>query len=97
MKGSFRRDFLEHNLGVDHYDPVFDKWFLIPSAGADVENNTIRSSLTNHFSSFSVQATVLQDLSPQEYKDAGYSSLQSYLRALRGLRFHRKGGLLVHK
>lgn len=69
--------FPEQNLGVYHYDPMFDKWFLIPSAGVDTENNVIYF-LTNHFSSFSVQATVVQDLSPQEYKDAGYSPLKSY-------------------
>ncbi len=69
--------FPEHNLGVYHYDPMFDRWFLVPSAGVDVENNKIYF-ITNHFSAFSVQATVMQDLSPQEYKDAGYSPLKSY-------------------
>ena len=69
--------FPKENLGVYYYDPMFDKWFLIESSGVDIENNTIYF-LTNHFSSFSVQATLFQDLSPQEYKDAGYSPLKSY-------------------
>jgi RHS repeat-associated protein len=69
--------FAEQNLGVYHYDPMFDRWFQIPSAGVDIQNHTIYF-VTNHFSSFSVQATIIQDLSPQEYKDAGYSPLRSY-------------------
>ncbi|TDX53272.1 RHS repeat-associated core domain-containing protein [Orenia marismortui] len=71
--------FLERNLGVYHYDPMFDKWFLIPSAGVDIENNTIYF-VTDHFSAFSVQATIMQDLSPQEYKDTGYSPLNTYAK-----------------
>ena len=69
--------FPEHNLGVYYYDPMFDRWFLIEGSGVDVENNRIYF-LTNHFSSFTVQATIIQDLSPQEYKEAGYSPLKSY-------------------
>lgn len=69
--------FPEHNLGVYYYDPMFDRWFLIEGSGVDIENNRIYF-LTNHFSSFTVQATIIQDLSPQEYKEAGYSPLKSY-------------------
>ncbi|OCL26003.1 hypothetical protein U472_08220 [Orenia metallireducens] len=71
--------FLERNLGVYHYDPMFDKWFLIPTAGVDIKNNTIYF-VTDHFSAFSVQATIMQDLSPQEYKDTGFSPLKTYAK-----------------
>ena len=64
--------------GVYHFDPMFGRWFQIPSAGVDIENNEIYF-VTNHFSSFSVQATMIQDLTPQEYKDAGYSPLKAYV------------------
>ena len=70
--------FPEENLGVYHFDPMFGRWFQIPSAGVDIENNEIYF-VTNHFSSFSVQATMIQDLTPQEYKDAGYSPLKAYV------------------
>jgi RHS repeat-associated protein len=69
--------FPEQNLDVYYFDTTFGKWFKVPSAGIDVENNQIYF-LTNHFSSFSIQATMIQDLTPQEYKDAGYSPLKSY-------------------
>ncbi|QTL97138.1 hypothetical protein GM661_03685 [Iocasia frigidifontis] len=69
--------FPEHNLGVYHYDPMFGKWFKLPSTGVDVKNNYIYF-ITNHFSSFSVQSTIIQDLTAQEYKDTGYSPLKSY-------------------
>ncbi|MEJ6952421.1 DUF7305 domain-containing protein, partial [Natronospora cellulosivora (SeqCode)] len=69
--------FPEENLAVYYYDTMFGKWFQVPGAGVDKENNEIYF-VTNHFSSFSVQATVIQDLTPKEYKDAGYSPFKSY-------------------
>ncbi|NLW48477.1 MAG: hypothetical protein GXY86_14235, partial [Firmicutes bacterium] len=69
--------FPEQNLGVYYYNPMFDRWFLINDLGVDTENNAIYF-ITNHFSSFSVQITIFQDLAPDEYKDAGYSPLKSY-------------------
>ena len=82
--------FPEQNLGVYYYDPMFDRWFLIESAGVDVKNNRI-FFITNHFSSFSVQATVIQDLSPQELKDAGYSPFKTYVEH-EGITISPQGG-----
>ncbi|MFP4662157.1 MAG: hypothetical protein ACLFPF_08200, partial [Halanaerobiales bacterium] len=69
--------FPEENLGVYYYDTMFGQWFQVPGSGVDKENNEIYF-MTNHFTSFSVQATVIQDLTPKEYKDAGYSPFKSY-------------------
>ena len=82
--------FPEQNLGVYYYDPMFDRWFQVQSSGVDTQNKVIYF-LTNHFSSFSVQATVIQDLSPQEYKDAGYSPLHSYSQSS-GISVSPQGG-----
>ena len=73
---------------------MFDRWFLIEGSGVDVENNRIYF-LTNHFSSFTVQATIIQDLSPQEYKEAGYSPLKSLCPAWRDHRFAPRWHSLV--
>lgn len=71
---------------------MFDRWFLIEGSGVDVENNRIYF-LTNHFSSFTVQATIIQDLSPQEYKEAGYSPLKSYAQH-GGITVSPQGGIV---
>lgn len=71
------KGFPEENLGVYYYDPEFDRWFLLPTSAVDKEHHTIYF-VTNHFCAFSVKATVVQDLSPQELKDSGYSPLHSY-------------------
>ncbi|HOJ78308.1 MAG TPA: hypothetical protein PL158_09440, partial [Bacillota bacterium] len=69
--------FPEQNLGVYYYDPMFDRWFQVRASGVDVKTNTIYFH-TNHFTAFAVQANVIQEVSPQELKDAGYSPLKSY-------------------
>ena len=70
-------DFPEENLRVYWFDPVFSHWFKVPSM-VDKEHDEIYF-WTNHFaSSFMVQASVVQDLSPEEYRDMGISPLKSY-------------------
>ena len=69
--------FPEQNLDVYYYDSLFGRWMLIESSAVDVENDTIYF-LTNHFTSFVVKASLISDLTPQEYKDAGYSPLKAY-------------------
>jgi uncharacterized protein YccT (UPF0319 family) len=40
--------FLEENLGVYYYNPMFDRWFLVKGLGVDKEHHTIYF-ITNHF------------------------------------------------
>jgi hypothetical protein len=69
--------FPEENLGVYTYDPFWDRWFLLESSAVDKENNLVYFS-SRHFSLYTIQATVAQDLSPEDYAGAGYSPLKSY-------------------
>ncbi|MGQ9779218.1 MAG: RHS repeat-associated core domain-containing protein [Bacillota bacterium] len=69
-------DFPEENLSVYWFDPVFNHWFEVPSI-VDKEKNEIYF-FTNHFSLFSVQPTIVQDVSPEEYRDMGISPLKTY-------------------
>jgi hypothetical protein len=87
--------FPEENLGVYYYNPTFDRWILVESLGVDTENNKIYF-MTNHFSSFTVQATVFQDLAADEYKDAGYSPLKTYSRN-EGISVSPQGGTVSTK
>ena len=69
--------FPEHNLGVYYFDPMWSRWFLVDKSGVDIENNTIYFA-TNHFTPFTVQPTMLEDLAPQQYKDVGYSPTNTF-------------------
>ncbi|MCL6613402.1 MAG: hypothetical protein K6U03_02080 [Firmicutes bacterium] len=71
-------EFPEQNLAVYWYDPMFSHWFKVPSV-VDTDKNEVLF-ITTHFSSaFSVQASVVQDLSPEEYREVGISPLKSYV------------------
>ncbi|NLG85492.1 MAG: hypothetical protein GX493_13020, partial [Firmicutes bacterium] len=69
-------EFPEENLSVYWFDPVFNHWFEVPSI-VDKEKNEIYF-FTNHFSLFSVQPTIVQEVSPEEYRDMGISPLKTY-------------------
>jgi len=69
-------DFPEQNLGAYYYDTMWSRWFKVPDSVVDMENHRILFS-TTHFTSFSVQPTVLEDLSPQELKDVGQSPFRT--------------------
>jgi len=64
--------FPENKLGVFYFDTMWGRWFKVEQSVIDPETNKIYFT-SNHFSSFSVQPTVLEDLSPQELMDAGNS------------------------
>ena len=72
--------FAESNLGVYFFDTLWSRWFRIEKAAIDIERNTI-IFFTNHFSDFSIQPTLLEDLKPQELKDAGHSPYKSESKA----------------
>ncbi len=64
--------FPEANLGVYYFDTTWNKWFLIEKSAIDRDQHKILF-FTNHFTAFSVQPTMIQDLSPQQLKDIGHS------------------------
>jgi RHS repeat-associated protein len=68
--------FPEQNLGVYYYDPMWNRWFKVPNSAVDVTNHVIYFS-TNHFTCFVTQETLVQDLTPQELKDVGYSPFKT--------------------
>lgn len=78
------------NLGVYYFDEMFGQWFRVRNSGVDPTTNTIYF-VTNHFTSFSIQPTLVQDLSPQEYKDMGISPLKSYVE-YNGITVSPQGG-----
>lgn len=69
-------DFPEQNLGVYYFDPMWSRWFKVEDSAVSVADHIIVFS-TTHFTSFSVQPTVMEDLSPQELKDVGHSPFKS--------------------
>ncbi|MBI9100047.1 MAG: Ig-like domain repeat protein, partial [Spirochaetaceae bacterium] len=64
--------FPEENLDVYYFDTMWSQWYIVEDALVDTENNTIVFS-TNHFTDFSVQPTVVEDLSPQQLQDVEFS------------------------
>lgn len=64
--------FPEQNLGVYYYDSNWSRWFLVENSGVDIENNRVYFA-TNHFTDFSVQPTVFEDVSPQELAAVEFS------------------------
>jgi RHS repeat-associated protein len=72
--------FPESNLDAYYYDNVWGRWFKVEKAGIDIEHNTIYF-LTNHFTNFSVQPTMLEDLSPEQLRDAGHRPDKTESRA----------------
>ncbi|MBN1699678.1 MAG: hypothetical protein JW881_19335, partial [Spirochaetales bacterium] len=80
----------EDELGVYYFDAVWGRWFIIDNYVVDRENNRIYFS-SDHFSLYTVQATVSQDLGTEEYAEAGYSPFRTY--AVHGsLAVSQKGG-----
>jgi RHS repeat-associated protein len=68
----------EKNLGVYYFDPMWGRWFKIEKSGVDTVHHQILFS-TNHFTSLSVQPTMIEDLSPQLLKDVGYSPFKTQI------------------
>ena len=64
--------FPENDLEVYYYDEIWGRWFRTEKSGIDVEQNII-VFLTNHFTNFSIQPTMLEDLSPEELKKSGHA------------------------
>ena len=64
--------FPESNLEVYYYDDLWGRWFRAEKASIDIEQNIIIFA-TNHFTNFSIQPTLLEDLSPEELKKAGHA------------------------
>jgi len=72
--------FPETNLGVYYFDTTWGKWFKVEKSAVDTDNHKIVFT-TNHFTDFSVQPTLVGDLSPQQLKDAGHSPFKSESQA----------------
>lgn len=68
--------FPEQNLGVYYFDSNWSRWFQVKDSGVDTVNNKVYFS-TDHFTSFSVQPTVFEDLSPQELSNVEFSPFSS--------------------
>jgi RHS repeat-associated protein len=68
--------FPEQNLGVYYYDPMWNRWFKVDKAGVDTEHHRIFFN-TNHFSVFTVQPTMIEDITPQQLQDVGYSPFKT--------------------
>jgi RHS repeat-associated protein len=68
--------FPEENVGLFYWDTMWSQWVRVDKFAVDVELNTILFA-TSHFTLFSVQPTMIQDLSPQELADVGYSPFKS--------------------
>lgn len=66
----------EERLGVYYYDEDWSRWFKVENSGIDLENNTIYFS-SDHFSFFSIQPTLVNDLSPQELRDVEFTPFLS--------------------
>jgi YD repeat-containing protein len=62
----------EQRLGVFYFDRTWSRWIRIEKSAVDVENNKILFS-TNHFSEFSVQPTIVEDLSAAELADVEFA------------------------
>lgn len=68
--------FPETNLGVYYFDTTWSKWFKIEKSSVDTTLHKIVFT-TNHFTDFSVQPTMISDLSPQQLKDIGHSPIKT--------------------
>jgi RHS repeat-associated protein len=68
--------FPEANLGVYYFDTTWSRWFKVEKSAIDVEQKKIVFT-TNHFTDFSVQPTMVTDLSPQQLKDIGHSPVKT--------------------
>lgn len=68
--------FPERNLGVYYFDENWSRWIKVKDSGVDIEENRIFFA-TDHFSSFTVQPTVFEDLSPEELRDVEYTPFNS--------------------
>ena len=68
--------FPESNLGVYYFDTTWSKWFKVEKSAVDVPDHKIVFT-TNHFTDFSVQPTMVTDLSPQQLKDIGHSPVKA--------------------
>ncbi|MCX7030153.1 MAG: hypothetical protein NTU62_08545, partial [Spirochaetes bacterium] len=68
--------FPEENVGLYYWDTTWSHWFLVDKCAVDVEQNLVAFA-TSHFTLFSVQPTMVQDLTPQELSDVGYSPFKA--------------------
>jgi RHS repeat-associated protein len=67
------KGFPETNLDVYYYDQLLGRWIRIEKKTIDIEQNKILF-LTNHFTDFSVQPTMFEDLNPTAMNDLGQSA-----------------------
>jgi RHS repeat-associated protein len=68
--------FPEENVGLYYWDTTWSRWFPVENYAIDTTNHVVIFS-TTHFTLFSVQPTVVQDLSPQELADVGFSPFKA--------------------
>lgn len=64
--------FPESDLEVYYYDDLWGRWFRAEKSGIDIEQNLIIVA-TNHFTNYSIQPTLLNDLTPEELKKSGHA------------------------
>ncbi len=63
--------FPEYNLAVYYFDTNWSKWVKVDRSAVDVDHNMIVFS-SDHFTEFSVQATTMEDITPQELADVSF-------------------------
>ena len=68
--------FSEQNLAVFFYDANWSRWMKVEDSIVDIENNKVYFK-ANHFSSFAVQPSTFEDLTPQELADVEFSPFSS--------------------
>ena len=85
--------FPESRLGVYYFDSMWGRWFRVKESGIDIENNRIYFT-SNHFTPYSVQPTMIEDLTPQELADINFSPLATKIKD-GGVMVSPQGGSLM--
>lgn len=62
----------EQNIGVYYFDETWGRWFKVENSSVDTENNRIFFK-TNHFTSYSIQPSLIPQMSAQDYQALAFS------------------------
>jgi RHS repeat-associated protein len=69
--------FPEENLNVYTFDTRWGRWVKVNDSAVDTEHHTIAFT-SFHFSLYAPVATSVEDISPEEMQDAGFSPFRTY-------------------
>ncbi len=68
----------EENISVYSFDKRWGRWSKLKNCAVDPENNKVVFS-SNHFSLYTPVADSVEDISPEEIADSGYSPFGTYV------------------